>query len=197
MDTPEQEVWLQRYVDGDLSAEEQAQMQQRLANEPSLAEELANLRRLHDLVVTAGEYRADQLDSEALFARISAAAEPEVVSSPRAEVKEQSSWKRFLHGFWMPAGSALAVAAAMLLTFYLPVDNTALNKKKSEPAAAPKAEQPVETASKESPSPAALPKSVNSEVVQVDFGDNGGTVFDIALAGGASTPVVWINDEEE
>jgi hypothetical protein len=32
--------------------------------------------------------------------------------------------------------------------------------------------------------------------VQVDFGSNTGTVFEIALADGASTPVVWINDEE-
>jgi hypothetical protein len=37
----------------------------------------------------------------------------------------------------------------------------------------------------------------NSEVVQVDFGDNAGTVFEIALAEGVSTPVVWINDELE
>jgi hypothetical protein len=39
------------------------------------------------------------------------------------------------------------------------------------------------------------PESNASEVVQVDFGSNTGTVFEIALADGASTPVVWINEE--
>jgi hypothetical protein len=36
-----------------------------------------------------------------------------------------------------------------------------------------------------------------SEVVDVDFGPNAGTVFDIALADGSSIPVVWINDDDD
>lgn len=195
MDTPEQEALLQRYVDGDLSAAERSQVQARLANEPSLAEELLELRRLHDLLVIAGEYQASQLDSEALFARISAATQTETVATPRWTESEASPLKRFLHGFWMPAGSAIAVAAAVLLTIYLPIDNTALDEKKSQPADAPQADTTVPAEKQEGP--AALHAAVNSEVVQVDFGDNAGTVFDIALASGATTPVVWINDEEE
>jgi hypothetical protein len=38
---------------------------------------------------------------------------------------------------------------------------------------------------------------LRSEIVQVDFGTNAGTVFEIALDAASSTPVVWINDEEE
>jgi len=36
-----------------------------------------------------------------------------------------------------------------------------------------------------------------SEVVEVDFGPNAGTVFDIPLADGSSIPVVWINDDDD
>jgi hypothetical protein len=37
----------------------------------------------------------------------------------------------------------------------------------------------------------------NSEISQLDFGESNGTVFEIALADGISTPVVWINDESQ
>ena len=33
----------------------------------------------------------------------------------------------------------------------------------------------------------------SSEVVNVDFGDQTGTVFEVAVADGVSAPVVWIN----
>ena len=39
--------------------------------------------------------------------------------------------------------------------------------------------------------------SSGSEVVDVDFGESTGTVFEVALDDGNSTPVVWINDEPE
>jgi len=37
----------------------------------------------------------------------------------------------------------------------------------------------------------------HSEVVQVDFGYNAGTVFDISLSDGSSIPVVWIDDDDD
>lgn len=204
MDTPEQEALLQRYVDGDLDAADRAQMQERLAKDPALAKELAAMQKLHEILVTAGEYQASQLDSEALFARISAATEAELEAKPQRATQSESLWHRFLHGFWMPAGSVVAVAAAVLLTIYLPVDNTKLDKAdEGTKAAAPEGQSQEPTPqvqSKEGPAARRVeaPRtSVSSEVVQVDFGNNAGTVFDIALAGGASTPVVWINDEEE
>jgi hypothetical protein len=45
------------------------------------------------------------------------------------------------------------------------------------------------------PEPPPAPATGSSEIVQVDFGGNAGTVFEIALADGVSTPVVWINDD--
>jgi hypothetical protein len=49
----------------------------------------------------------------------------------------------------------------------------------------------------ESEGPFAVLESPHSEIVHVDFGGNAGTVFDIAFADGSSTPVVWINDEDD
>ena len=37
---------------------------------------------------------------------------------------------------------------------------------------------------------------VASEIVQADFGVNTGTIFEVALAEGESTQVVWINEDE-
>lgn len=199
MVTPEQHEMLQRYLDGDLSEAEQSALEGQLAQDQSLSGELAALRRLHAMIVESGEFQAAQLDSEAMFARISAAVAPvETEQAASAEKPAPSFWERLMHGgLWAPAGGALAVAAALLLTIYLPMDNTKLDNERPKteldtPApstpAAPQVEAPA--------APAARPP-VNSEVVQVDFGNNAGTVFEIALADGAVAPVVWINDEEE
>jgi anti-sigma factor RsiW len=41
------------------------------------------------------------------------------------------------------------------------------------------------------------PSNASTEIEEVAFGEWGGTVFEVALADGASTKVVWINDEYE
>jgi anti-sigma factor RsiW len=41
------------------------------------------------------------------------------------------------------------------------------------------------------------PPNSSTEIEEVAFGEWGGTVFEVALADGASTKVVWINDEYE
>jgi hypothetical protein len=37
----------------------------------------------------------------------------------------------------------------------------------------------------------------HSEIVDVDFGSNAGTVFDIPMSDGPSIPVVWIDDDDD
>lgn len=203
MDAPEQEVLLQRYVDGDLDSAAQQRVKERLATDPAFRAELAALERLHTLMVDSAEYQALQLDSDALFSRISAATVAETVATSEPRPASRSLLERLIHGFWMPAGSVLAVAAAVLLTIYLPVDNTALERESNPPTgerakpAAISAPAAAPASPLESQGASAVMPSLSSEVVQVDFGDNAGTVFDIALTGGASTAVVWINDEEE
>jgi hypothetical protein len=76
----------------------------------------------------------------------------------------------------MSAFGALAVAAAVLLMLY-----------RGEP-------EPTEASLDEADQLASLTRS---EVVEIDFGNNAGTVFEIALSDGSSTPVVWINDDDD
>ena len=47
------------------------------------------------------------------------------------------------------------------------------------------------------PQPAMHASMIPTEIVAIDFGSNTGTVFQIDVADGVSTAVVWINDEVE
>jgi hypothetical protein len=87
---------------------------------------------------------------------------------------------------WAPAGGlALAAAAALALV---------LKPAATDETEGPSARRP-DRGNIGHPPLMVAEKSNASEVVQVDFGSNTGTVFEIALADGASTPVVWINED--
>lgn len=193
---------LQRLIDGDLSPEEEAALRAELSRGGAAAEELARLERLGTVMRAAGEQLQTQVDSEALFARIQAGiaadGEVEATRAPAQDRGSESLLSRiFGHRVWIPAAGALALAAAVLMTIYRPVEPGELEAAPGFPGGA--SDAPSKPAEPETPvEAAALPESApaSSEVVQVDFGDNAGTVFDVALSGGASTPVIWINDEE-
>src|SRR5688500_9011183 len=93
---------------------------------------------------------------------------------------------------WAPAGG-LALAAAAALAFAL---RGGAGIEGEQEIARPRpsggiVEEPREPKREKM----MIAESNASEVVRVDFGSNTGTVFEIALADGASTPVVWINEE--
>jgi len=81
----------------------------------------------------------------------------------------------------MSVAGALAVAAAVLLMVARP-DST-----------------PMDETYGEDPDGqfAALERTSHSEITHVDFGLNAGAVFDIAYDDGSSTPVVWIDDDDD
>lgn len=190
-----QDELLQRLLDDDLSAQARAEVEQRLSEDPEAAAEFRSLQRLSELMAVSREEQVGRLDSDALFARITAeldappAAEP-AVASP---VERRESWLQRLirGGVVMPIGGAVALAAAALLTFYAPSGEDVQDQGEVAIRAVPES-QPGSDGLIEGEPVAAL----SSEIVQVDFGGSTGTVFEIALKDGASTPVVWINDEE-
>lgn len=241
----EQDELLQRFVDGELGTSEQAEVERLVAEEPDVRAELLRLQRLRSLMAVAREEQLARLDSDALFARISAGIEAgEAVETVPAQQAASSKaagtgggwFRRLLRGgMTLPAGGALAVVAALLLTIYLPMDQLAFEAPKSNgpngPASASKGAGPLDSESRAAPAvvdgplvtgapsqgalqaapakreavaaarsraplAASSTTGAHSEVVQVDFGASSGTVFEIALADGASTPVVWINDED-
>lgn len=173
---------LQRLLDGDLNAREAKQARDVIAASEADAARYRSFQRLHGLMQMAADEMAEGLDSDAMFRNIEAGIakdRPGALSLIRAWFSEFFEHRSQV---WMPMAGASVVAAAVLLTFYMP-------EQQFETAAIVGDGQPLAAVTAEG---ATAP---SSEIVQVDFGANSGTVFEIALAGGKSTPVVWINDD--
>lgn len=173
---------LQRLLDGDLNAREAKQARDVLSQSASDAARYRQFERLHNLVQQGADDMVGELDADAMFRNIEAG-----IAKNRPGVFEQlGAWlSEFIEHrtqVWMPMAGAGAVAAAVLLTVYAPGTGDDL-------AVVPGGNVPAAVV------PDVVEAGPNSEVVQVDFGTNSGTVFEIALAGGKSTPVVWINDD--
>lgn len=177
---------LQRHHDGDLSSSEEAEARAHLERCSECRAQVAALQRLRLFLQLSADEAAHDADFEGMFARIERAADG---TSGSAQGKEERSAQvaqapapapakvRRIRPMG-PALGALAIAAAALLMVFRegpPADDA---------GGEPQGEQL-----------AMLPG--RSEIVEIDFGNNAGTVFDIALEDGSSVPVVWINDEDE
>lgn len=185
---PSQEL-LQRHHDGDLTAQEAAELRQHVGACQTCQAELASLQRLGGLLRMSakadllGYGQAAEPDFTHMFAEIQkAVAAPEagrdgnVVPLRPARKAGGSRW--LYRG--APALGAFALAAAALLMVYrsdtMPPTEQAQVGEQTEEAVA----------------------SVNrSEIVKVEFGANAGQVFDIPLSDGSKVPVVWIDDEDD
>ena len=166
-----------------MNAREAKQARDVIAHSAADASRFRTFQRLHELVQVGADEMVGEIDSDAMFRNI----EIGIAKDRPGALGQLKAWlSEFLEHrtqVWMPMAGAGVVATAVLLTFYSPApgeETAAPVSGGSEPAAVV-----VEPAV---PAP-------SSEVVQVDFGANTGTVFEIALAGGKSTPVVWINDD--
>lgn len=172
---------LQRLLDGDLNAREAKAARDVIAKSEADAARFRSFQRLHGLMQVAVEELSADLDSDAMFRNIESG-----IAKDRPGAFEL--FKAWLGEFlehrsqvWMPMAGAGVVAAAVLLTFYSP--------EAGERAMVPSGGEPASVVPEQAAS------GPSSEIVQVDFGANTGTVFEIALAGGKSTQVVWINDD--
>jgi anti-sigma factor RsiW len=190
-----EEELLQRYFDGDLRGVPAASVSQHIAACEDCQKRHLALGELHKLIVMSAEHAAVDVDFERAFANI----ERGTRERPAPGLIERLSvWWRDLieqrpEQLWAPAfGAAMA---ALLLVFVL--RDRGSDASQEVAASTPKQAAPIAQA----PAPPAegLPAGAlalaNTEVVQVDFGSNAGTVYEIALAEGKSTPVVWINDD--
>jgi anti-sigma factor RsiW len=178
---------LQRLLDGDLNAREAKHARDVIAKSEVDAARYRSFQRLHGLFRSAAVEMAAGLDSDAMFRKIEAG----IAKDRPGAFALLGAWlgEFFEHRsqVWMPMAGASVVAAAVLLTFYTPEgahESVVMAGGGERGGAEPASVVPVEA----SPVP-------SSEIVQVDFGVNSGTVFEIALAGGKSTQVVWINDD--
>jgi anti-sigma factor RsiW len=205
-----------RYVDGDLSPAERAELERRAKEEPSLAAGAAGLLELRALVTeatTAASLAEGELDSDALFSRIEAQLEVQLDAAPeekRAPAEERKRPDlRVLQGGGEGAPrpvplappdvrrrrvigaviGALAVAAAAAIAI--------TQAGSGDPEVA--IEDPVEGPEvlDESPEIAVAPEEAptRTEVLEVDFGTNVGTIFAVEGDEGQRYAVVWLDDE--
>jgi anti-sigma factor RsiW len=200
-----------RYFDGELPASEAATVRGHLTSCEHCTARHGALSSLRQMITVAAEQSSLDVDFDRAFLRI----EREVRGQSREQARGQSSEQGLLEQafgwlkttlqdrperLWAPA---LGVAAAAALLLVLGREDRGPEMAKSaqstvEPAVEATAvagTSPVGTAGSEPT--AGLPEGAlamaSSEVVQVDFGDQTGTVFEVAVADGVSTPVVWIN----
>ncbi len=169
-----EEERLQRFFDGELGPEEEEALRRELEGSPELAAELAEMEAMREAVRGAARERLMSLDSDALFARIEKElAEP----TPKSDATEKPALKLVAkaakprHGRGIAIG--LAAAAAVLLVVL------------ARPANGPPSVIDY-----------GVPTTQGSEIVEIDFGSNTGTVFAVEGQAGRPVAVVWINDEE-
>jgi hypothetical protein len=178
---------LQRYYDGDLSPVDERAVRTRVEGDADAQKRLAQLAQLSDLFRMASEDAAAGLDSEALFASITADVEKQQQLGTFERLRLVSSeWLQHKRTVIVPLVATTAVAAAALLTVLVPQRHKGARDEDL-------AEAPSEAAAG---SPQAATSPHGSRVEGVDFGANTGTVFEIDNEG-VSTAVVWITDEEE
>lgn len=202
---------LQRSFDGDLPKSEAAGVRAHVASCGQCQRELDRLRRLGDLVRLAMQPEAGSRVARGAVPAAAASTDPE---APAAAASTDPDKRQAIHpdddAFARmfaniesaldstaahsapqatrtpprlrlvyraaPALGAVALAAAALLMVYRP-DTTPTEID----------EAPFE----------AVASVAHSEIVEVDFGSNAGTVFDIPLSDGSSIPVVWIDDDDD
>jgi anti-sigma factor RsiW len=184
---------LHQYFDGELHGRQLEQVRSHVDGCESCSGELASLKSLHKAIALTAEDAANSVHSEALFARIERglqeAEEPSLLERMRVW------WEELLAPgtpAWMPATAAIGVAAAIFMVARWAGDSVKVPQVATPSIQEAAPSKDVPKVAKPVPAPV-----MRSEIIEVDFGTNAGTVFEVALAEGLSTPVIWINDEEE
>lgn len=186
-----EEEKLQRYFDGELDPTEAQEVRLALESSPEDQARLEQLERLHSLISLAAEDMASDLASDDLFAKVrdgiegkarAGKAQPLRVIDGESAPTRVEGWKVGLAG-----GMGLAVAAAVLL-FVLGEDQ--------DPEVTARAPVPSADVDIGDTALTTIEGPQGSEVEEVDFGSNTGTVFEVQGEAGEPIAVVWINDDE-
>lgn len=161
---------LQMFFDGELAPEEEASVRRSLESSPEGMAQLREWEHLREAMKDMSAEWAGHIDSDALFARIEAEIEAPVILIERAAETKPAVVAPPASRRWRVWGTAggLAAAAAIFLAVI------AWPRQQVDPA----------------------PVARGSEVLEVDFGPNTGTIFEVEGGAGESLAVVWIDDEE-
>ena len=182
MTQPIHDEKLQQYFDGELNADEAAELKKQIASSRDSIDSLKQLEAFSKAMSDSASDWAEQVDSSAMFAAIENRIENETGASndassmkPGLRVIRGGGQRRKVPDLAIGFAAAAALCLAVLAW------------PKSQPNLAPP--QGVEVASTSS-------SSRGTEIEEVDFGDNTGTVFAVEGAGGQLLAVVWISEDE-
>jgi len=174
---PKHEEELHQLLDGELSERERLRVEGELSETDTA--DLAAFAQVGDMLRAHAQDVAAELPSDALFAQIEArVTEDKRLGRGYMHVVVGGGRRKAVTGI----GLALAIAAAAALGIFV-------RDSRPQPIAehTPDAGQAV----------AVLEEPVmGSEVVEVDFGGNAGTVFAVEGSAGQPLAVVWIEDEK-
>lgn len=176
---------LMRFLDGELSPEEAADIERLLADDETARDKRAGLLLVGDILRDAvdGDTRADGI-ADAVMARLDEAPSPDEVAPKVASAKPANDNAKII---FVLATAAAAVAADLFVWGNSDPDHVAI---------APPPEPAIETASP-TPTPAeaefldAKEEAAPVEVAAVDFGSQSGSVFYVS-GENAATAVVWV-----
>jgi len=167
-----QDEKLQMLFDGELAPNEEAALRRSLEASPEGSAQLREWEQLRVAMKSVSADWAGQIDSDALFARIEADLTAPVISIdrpvPAPAFREVPGGRE--RRVWGAAALGFAAAAAIFLAVI------------ASPEGAPQGGSPL--------------VARGSEVLEVDFGANTGTIFEVEGGAGESLAVIWIDDEE-
>ncbi len=174
---------LQRFFDGEATEGEANDLQAQLETELELAR-LERLERLGGLLRDHADTLGADIDSNALFDGIQAGIDKAKSEGPRLRLIQGQRRQRA----GVAVALAVAIAAAVALVFYLkpPADDNLAEA------------HPFDTTQEvivHDLHPVEVHPPGGSEVEDVDFGGNTGTIFQVPGEHGQPLAVVWIDEE--
>ncbi len=180
-----EESILHRYFDGELESEETAEVRRLLSARADLRMDLERMGEIRSLLRESVEKSAAELDSDDLFARIEAridrdGEEPKRDVRPRLVAIEGGKRTRRVAAVVL---GAVAIAAAVLLFVIRPTESSGV------------LDDSIAVHSGDASESVATVETVfQTEVIEVDFGDNSGAIFAIEGEHGERHAVVWLAD---
>ena len=171
MESAKTDEKLQMFFDGELAPEEEAAMRRDLERSAEGMAQLREWEQIREAMQNVSSEWTDAIDSDALFARIEAEISAPAVPEP---ARQAPPALRVVPGgrerrVWGAVATGFAAAAAIFLAVIA---------------------WPAEQA------PTGVQTTRGTEVLDVDFGANTGTIFNVEGGAGESLAVIWIDDEE-
>lgn len=184
LESDREESLLHRYFDGELEAGEAGDMSPLLSARADLRAELERMGEIRSLLRESIAKDTADIDSDELFARIETGVERARERAERPRVVSIHTRRAKIAVF----AATAALAAALLLAVLRPTESPVIDDDDSLATGSLHTEETPES------EVAAVETVFQTEVIEVDFGENSGAIFAIEGEDGERHAVVWLAD---